>query len=155
MKIRKFTPRMGVLPIVQECPIVTSQMCPLKQLCAPNHGCRGWKIRGPGRGGVWQKTIRNTFFFLRHPSLTHSVTTWKQEMLAHLKRTTCILNFFQPCGRKLENFGMSICQQLCCHNFMLSPLAVVDSRNVLVDMYNCLLNISKFENAEFSRTNDK
>ena len=28
--------------------IVTSQMCPLKQLCAPNHGCRGWKIRGPG-----------------------------------------------------------------------------------------------------------
>ena len=22
----------------------TSQMCPLKQLCAPNHGCRGCKI---------------------------------------------------------------------------------------------------------------
>ena len=24
------------------------QMCPLKQLCAPNHGCRGYKVIEPG-----------------------------------------------------------------------------------------------------------
>ena len=28
--------------------IVTSQMCPLKQLCAPRHGGRGGKNNGPG-----------------------------------------------------------------------------------------------------------
>ena len=37
--------------------IVTSQMCPLKQLCAPNHGCRGWKIRGPGLGGLHNAAV--------------------------------------------------------------------------------------------------
>ena len=36
----------------KEVRIVTSQMCPLKQLCAPNHGCRGWKIRGPGPSSI-------------------------------------------------------------------------------------------------------
>ena len=36
----------------------TSQMCPLRQLCAPNHGCRGCKIKGPG---VYMHThTRNT-----------------------------------------------------------------------------------------------
>ena len=32
----------------KEVHIVTSQMCLLKQLCAPNHGCRGCKIKEPG-----------------------------------------------------------------------------------------------------------
>ena len=32
----------------------TSQMCPLKQLCAPTHGCRGWHFIQPGTG-VWKK----------------------------------------------------------------------------------------------------
>ena len=26
----------------------TSQMCPLMQLCAPTHGCRGCNFKGPG-----------------------------------------------------------------------------------------------------------
>ena len=49
--IEYFTPKIrncDICLICNKSAYATSQMCPLKQLCAPNHGCRGCKIKGPG-----------------------------------------------------------------------------------------------------------
>ena len=49
----------------------TSQMCPLKQLCAPSHGSRGSHFKGPGPSPSPSPSSSNSNL---HPSATSPLT---------------------------------------------------------------------------------
>ena len=64
----------------KEVRIVTSQMCPLKQLCAPNHGCRGWKIWGPGDKCSLKNTTNQLCELLRRTCHRRNARIWSYRL---------------------------------------------------------------------------